>query len=192
MKLLAVGGQSRGVGKTAVTAAIIAATRQLHWTAVKITQDDHRVGARKGPYSLTRETDSQNGSDTARYLAAGAAEAYWLRTQYGQLAAALPAFDRLVDGRGHVIVESNSILDHRQPDLYLPVLDFRNPDCKKSCRTHLPRASAYVVVNPGGGPPPWPGVDPELFQTKPAFLVEPPTYFHPAIAEFVASRICQF
>ena len=97
MKLVVVGGHSRSVGKTSLAAGIIAANPELHWTALKITQYGHGICSAHGhdctcviedpdcPYAISRELDSKSGSDTARFLSAGAEEVYWARTRVGQL-----------------------------------------------------------------------------------------------------------
>ena len=48
MALIVIGGHSRSVGKTSVVAGLIAALRELEWTAVKITQYGHGVCSANG------------------------------------------------------------------------------------------------------------------------------------------------
>jgi hypothetical protein len=91
--ILVVGGSGRKVGKTTVACEIIAATQEAQWTAIKIT-----------PYA---HEPSPHG-DTERYLAAGAVRALLAR---GNEVLQLPA--------GNVLIESNSILDVIQPDLFV-------------------------------------------------------------------------
>ncbi|MCW5977185.1 MAG: hypothetical protein KIT09_03870 [Bryobacteraceae bacterium] len=186
MKLVVVGGQSRGVGKTSVAASIIEATRELGWTAFKITQYGHGVCSINGgacacavedpacPYAITPECNLDGRSDTSRFLKAGAADAFWVRARMGQLAAVIPELQRLIEPREFVIMESNSALEFFRPDLYLSVLHPEVADFKASCRRYLRRADAYVVSGPSreiGG--------------RPAFSVSPPSYFSPEILRFV-------
>ena len=70
MAILVVGGSGRGVGKTALVCGLIAALPEFRWTGVKITTDDHGMGE-----PIWEETDPGQGSDTARYLSAGAVRA---------------------------------------------------------------------------------------------------------------------
>ena len=91
MKLVVVGGHSRNIGKTSVAAAIIAATPHLDWTAFKLTQYGHGLCSDDGsdcecapgdlahPVAITREDDRSGRTDTSRFLAAGAAESYWVQ-----------------------------------------------------------------------------------------------------------------
>ena len=197
MKLFVIGGHSRGVGKTSLMAGIIAASRERNWTALKITQYGHGVcsdhGAECGcvledpacPYALTRETDPASGTDTSRFLAAGAAEVYWARTRAGQLHTALPALRRLFDEREFVIVESNSILRFFRPHVYLPVLRFGVKDFKLSSKLYLHRADAYAVVGAPEENADWPGVRLALLAKRPVFPIEPPSYFSRGILQFL-------
>ncbi len=201
MKLVVIGGHSRSVGKTSLAAGVIAASRERRWTALKITQYGHGVCSDHGgecdcavedpdcPYAVTRETDPASGSDTSRFLQAGAAEVYWVRTRVGQLDTALPALRRLLDEREFVIMESNSILRFLDPDVYLPVLRFGVEDFKLSNKLYLNRADAYAVVGKLGEGAKWPGVDLDLLKKRPVFPIEPPTYFSPDISRFLGERL---
>ncbi len=140
--LIVVGGQGRNVGKTSLAAALIAAFPEAGWTAIKISRHRHGNLGPRG-YTLARQR-RPDATDSGRYLAAGAARAYWLRTAAGGLRRALPALRRVLRARDHAIVESNSILDFIDPDLYLVVADPSMADAKASARRH--RASADLVV----------------------------------------------
>ena len=200
MKLVVVGGHSRNIGKTSVAAAVIAATRELGWTALKLTQFGHNVCSHEGvacgcavtdprhPYSITRE---QNGgrSDTSRFLAAGAAESYWVRTAQGRLAEALPEIRRLIEGRPYVIMESNSVLRFLRPDLYLVVLDWATADFKDSARRYLDRADAFLLLEPRVPRPAWEKVSIPLIERRPVYRVRPPDYFPPEMLPLLKSRL---
>ena len=201
MKLVVVGGHSRDIGKTSVTAAIIAATRDLNWTALKITQYGHGICSSSGddcdcvvddpdcPYAILPERDAAADSDTSRFLRAGATEAFWVRTRMGQLEPAMPALRRLLAGRDFVMIESNSVLEFLTPDLYFSVLQFDVADFKPSSRKYLERADAFVVVGGEGKQPAWDGVAPELLRRSPSFAVDPPSYFTDSMETFVRQRL---
>jgi hypothetical protein len=162
--IVVVGGHSRSIGKTSTVCAIIAATRECNWTAVKITQYGHGKCSEHGgecscapanalhPYSLDEQT-AADGSDSGRYLAAGAARSFWLRTRQGELAAAMPALRGLIDASGNVILESNSVLAFVEPDCYAFVLDPRVSDWKRSAQIQATRANVLVRTGPGMLPP---------------------------------------
>ena len=197
--LVVVGGHSRNIGKTSVMAGIIGLLPEMEWTAMKITQYGHGVCATEGescgcvvdydhPYALQEEHDRASRTDSSRYLAAGAAHSYWLRTAQGQLGNALPAFHRIHGDAVNAIVESNSILQFVKPDLYLVVVDFSVADFKESSLRYLDRADALVVVKHGPDQPRWEGVSSRLWADKRKVLVKPPSYVNPALRELVLSR----
>src|ERR1700712_1471877 len=100
MSVVVVGGHTRNIGKTSVVAGLIAAMVNRQWTAVKITQFGHGVCSANGQacgcetadhtVAISEERSRTSGTDTARYLAAGAEKAFWVRTRQGQLAEAMP------------------------------------------------------------------------------------------------------
>ncbi len=198
--LVVVGGHTRNIGKTSVVAGLIAALPELQWTAVKITQYGHGVCSTEGElcecapqdpqhsYAVSEEQDRTAGTDSSRFLAAGAQRAYWVRTAAGQLGHALPALRRIFTSSTHAIVESNSILQFFRPDLYLAVLDFGARDFKQSSLTYLDRADAVVFINSDVVRNPWTQVAPRLWDSKRRFCVQPPQYVTEAMAAFVRGR----
>jgi molybdopterin-guanine dinucleotide biosynthesis protein len=202
--LLVIGGHTRNIGKTSVVTGLIAALPQHRWTALKITQFGHGVCSVNGEpcdcetadhtIAVSEERDPASGTDTSRYLAAGAAHAFWVRTRQGQLAEAMPRFRQLIaaaQAEGHaVIIESNSVLRFLQPDLSISVLDPSAADFKSSALRYLDRADALVV--PAGAnlaSPAWQGISPSLLAAKPTFPFTPPDYCPPALIDFVEDRM---
>src|SRR5205085_10311048 len=90
MKMVMVGGHTRNIGKTSVVEGIIRGLPEMNWTAVKVTQFGHGVCSTSGElcdcavaehaFAITAERRSDSGTDTARFLAAGARRALWVRT----------------------------------------------------------------------------------------------------------------
>ena len=201
--LVVVGGHTRDVGKTSVVTGLICTLPQWEWTACKITQYGHGVCSSKGdpcdcapeepdkldhPYVLTQEEMPTN-TDTGRYLAAGAVRSFWLRTAQGQLAGAVPVVRKMIAACGNVIMESNSILEFLQPDLYLVVLDLSKEDFKASSLRFLDRADAFIIVDSGINVPMWEEVSRGLWDSKKQFVVKPPYYVTMDIADFVRMRL---
>jgi hypothetical protein len=127
MSLVIIGGHSRSVGKTSVVAGLIAALPEFRWTALKITQYGHGICSANGQacdcatndhsWAISEERNSTGDSDTSRFLAAGAARVWWVRTEQGRLAEAMPMLREKLAGAENVIRESNSVLKFLRPDV---------------------------------------------------------------------------
>src|ERR1035441_8557829 len=102
MAILVVGGSSRGVGKTALVCGLIAALPEFRWTAVKITNHEHGK-----PEPIWEERCAGQGSDTARYLAAGAERALLVTARGDDLAALLKELWVKLGPGANVLFESN-------------------------------------------------------------------------------------
>ena len=197
--LLVVGGHSRNIGKTSVVAGLIKKLRDRRWTAVKITQYGHGVcshhdatcGCEAEPgqaFALSEEYEP-GATDSGRFLAAGAERSFWLRTPAGELPRAAGTLRKILGGSENVIVESNSIMELIQPNLFLMLLDFSCQDFKASSMRFLDRADAYIVIDHGINAPLWEDVSRGLWDQKPQFLVKPPRYVTPEVADFVKGRL---
>src|SRR6202008_1782837 len=96
-------------------------------------------------WAISEEQDRSGESDTSRFLVAGASRAWWVRTEQGRLAEAMPTVrERLAEAQ-NAILESNSVLKFLRPNLYLTVLDPATADFKKSAQEFLDRASAVII-----------------------------------------------
>jgi len=182
-------------------AGLIAALPEFEWTAAKITQYGHGICSADGEpcdcassdhsWAVTEEKNRNGDSDTARFLAAGAERVWWVRTEQGRLAEAMPALRERIKGAANVILESNSVLKFVRPDLYLTVLDPATEDFKNSAREFLDRASAVILHeerNRGGA---WNDVSLKPVASKPVFRITPPRYVTPEIVDFVRERLLQ-
>lgn len=197
MAVLVVGGQSRNVGKTSVVAGLIARLPEMRWTAVKISQYSHAFCAANGApcacvtadhsIAISEERSTSSATDTARFLAAGAARALWIRTREGRLAEAMPHIHNELAAE-NAILESNSVIEFLQPDVYLTVLDTGVTDWKTSARLYLNRADA-VLLQTKNAEPQWPGISADMLRGKPQFPIEPPDYLTDAVVAFVRERI---
>jgi hypothetical protein len=145
MAIIVVGGGGRGAGKTALVCGLMRALPDISWTAVKITSHEH--GHEQGQDKTTpiwEETAPGDGTDTARYLAAGACRALLVTAGEDGLG---PIVEQIlqehsrasgasnVGARGvgakevgtkkagaigaGIIIESNSVLRHLRPDVCL-------------------------------------------------------------------------
>jgi len=162
-RVIIIGGHTRSIGKTQLVCDVIAAFPNANWMAGKITQYGHGVCAQNGANcdcaptehvcALDWELHADTGTDSSRFLAAGARRSFWLRTKQGYLAEGLPLLRAAVrEGQttsyGEVptlILESNSLLQFLKPSLYFAVVDASKEDFKDSARAALDRADALVL-----------------------------------------------
>lgn len=197
--LVVVGGHSRNIGKTSVVEGLIRKLRAEKWTALKITQYGHGVCSHHGeacgcetepdhPFALSEEYEPSR-TDSGRFLAAGAERSFWLRTPMGELARAKGTLAKILKSNDNVIVESNSVLEFADPDVFLMVLDFGCEDFKPSSLRFMDRADAFVVIDRGINVPLWEDIARGVWDQKPQFVVQPPAYVTPAVCEFVRSRL---
>jgi hypothetical protein len=193
-RVVVVGGHTRSIGKTQLVCDMIAAFPRANWVAGKITQYGHGVCAQNGEdcdcapdehsCAISWETRPDTGTDSARFLAAGARRSFWLRTKQGFLAQGMPLLRTALSEAqadphgdpGNLILESNTLLQFWKPSLYLMVLDPAKADFKESARLQLDRASAFVLrgalpeASDPAAPVPWTGVSLQLLGGKPRFV----------------------
>ena len=190
-RVIVVGGHTRSIGKTQLVCDIVSAFPHANWIAGKITQYGHGVCAQNGHdcdcapdehiCAIEWETLPQSGTDSARFLAAGAKRSFWLRTKQGFLAEGLPlmrealrdALSTTDTGQDSppLIIESNSLLQFLKPSLYFAVIDPARDDFKDSARVALDRADALVLrgsLEDPSAPPPWLKLPANLLRTKPS------------------------
>jgi hypothetical protein len=218
MPIVVIGGHTRSVGKTSVVAGIIAALPDLNWTALKITQYGHGVCSANGEacdcvtadhsLAVSEEKDRSGESDTSRFLVAGAVHSWWIRTQQGQLAEAMPRVRKILANAPNAIIESNSILRFLKPDLYLTVLDPQITDFKNSAQTFLDRADAVLLHSLEQGredasahsaadfaahscakDPAWERVSLKPVLNRPIFRIHPPNYVPAEVIDFVRRKL---
>jgi len=201
MAVVVIGGHSRSVGKTSVVAGLISALPEFQWTALKISRDGHGVGSEKGEvchcatddhsWAISEEKYCSGESDTSRFLAAGAERAWWVRTEQGRLAEAMPAVRQRLAAAQNAILESNSILKFVRPDLYLTVLDPSTADFKKSAQEFLDLADAVILHDSGqkNGKAAWNAISLKPVTERPVFRIRPPEYVTDEIVEFVRSSL---
>jgi hypothetical protein len=199
MAIVVIGGHSRNIGKTSVVAGLIAALPEMRWTAFKVTQFGHGVCSANGEpcdcetadhtVAVSEERDGSGGTDSGRYLAAGAVRSFWVRTRQGQLAEAMPRIRKELERAENAVIESNSILRFLRPDVYLSVLDPAVADFKDSARLYLDRADAVLVPEGVLGRPEWKGVSLKLVTGTPVLAMRPPLYVTEEVVRFVAGRI---
>ena len=188
-RVIVIGGHTRSIGKTQLVCDVIAAFPAANWIAGKITQYGHGVCAQNGDNcdcaptehvcALDWEVHADTGTDSSRFLAAGARRSFWLRTKQGYLAEGLPLLRAAVKeaqttSYGELpalILESNSLLQFLKPSLYFAVVDPSKEDFKDSARAALDRADALVVRGSAAfsaAAPAWTQLPSRLLREKPS------------------------
>jgi hypothetical protein len=157
-RLIVVGGQCRKVGKTALVVDLIRALDDLDWTAVKITPHvewgprvngpSSSCGSVEHTFAIREERESAGSADTSRFLRAGARRSIWLEAKEGRIADGLPALATALERARNVIIESNAIVEFWRPNLFLMVVDPRQPDFKSSARNVMGWVDAFVCRSP--------------------------------------------
>jgi hypothetical protein len=145
MPVIVIGGSGRGVGKTALVCELIAAFPTIRWTAVKITSHHHG-----NLEPVCEEHEPGQGTDTARYLAAGAARA--LLVTASDAGIPLGALHGALGSDANVLFESNRILEVLKPDLSVGVLGGPQIAIKPSFRSFVAAADGLIALeslNPG-------------------------------------------
>jgi hypothetical protein len=189
-RVIVVGGHTRSIGKTQLVCDVVSAFPRVNWIAGKITQYGHGVCAQNGENcdcapdehvcAINWETQSDTGTDSSRFLAAGARRSFWLRTKQGFLAEGLPLLRTALletrsDANGDLpplIMESNSLMQFLKPSLYFAVVDPAKEDFKDSARAALDRADALVLRGTSGTfpaeAPSWTRLPTRLLKEKPS------------------------
>jgi hypothetical protein len=157
-RLIVVGGQCRKVGKTALVIDLIRALDDFEWTAVKITPHAESTCPVNGPncacgpdehtFAIRQERDLTGNADTSRFLSAGASRAIWLEAKEGRIADGLASLAAALKHARQVIIESNAIVQFWRSDLFLMVVDLREPDIKPSARNAIALVDAFVCRSP--------------------------------------------
>lgn len=199
MAVVVVGGQTRNIGKTSVVAGLIARLPELHWSAFKITQYGHGFCTADGKpcqcqtedacVAVNLERDPASGTDTSRFLAAGAERSIWVRTRIGALSDAMPRVSQELARSENAILESNSVLEFLTPDLYLTVFDPTVADFKESARQFLDRADALLLASDVVAAPEGRRGNLHPLSDKPTFPIAPPLYVSDDLVEFVRARL---
>jgi hypothetical protein len=206
MAIIVIGGHSRSVGKTSVVAGLIAALPSYQWTAMKITQYGHGICSQNGEschcasddhsWAISEEKNRDGESDTSRFLLAGAQQSWWVRTEQGRLAEAMPTIRQKLAESKNAILESNSVLKFVRPDLYLTVLDPATADFKKSAQEFLDLADGVILHGSLDGNSSdrqstlaWSNISLKPVSGLPTFFIQPPPYISEEIVHFVKARL---
>jgi hypothetical protein len=175
MRTVVVGGSARNVGKTSLICGLISAMPECPWTVVKITSHDHGKTA-----PIWEETQAGQGTDTSRYLAAGARRALLVTAPDGNVPIAeLRA--AIADDRW-LFFETNQIQSVHRPDGVLALIGPEETDSKSSFAAVVQRADALIYT--GSYPGPTRHVD-----TRPTFVLPDLQDISPELIQWMRARL---
>jgi molybdenum cofactor guanylyltransferase len=162
--MLMLGSAAANVGKTELACAVIGKFgKAADITAVKVTTIKQRDGqcprggrgcgvcsSLEGDFVITKETNSKSNKDTARLLAAGAKQVFWLRVMKTHLKEAVTALLDIVGPDAISVCESNSLRQVVEPGLFL-IVKARDTKRWKASAGEVKRYADRVVGADGGG-----------------------------------------
>jgi hypothetical protein len=140
MAIVVVGGRSHNAGKTTLVCALLSALPEFDWIAVKVTMHVYA-----GVRPIYEEAEAGEGTDSARYLAAGARRAFLLTASEGELPVRLREFRAIVGAGADVVFESNRIVNYVEPDVCLAI-GGEEGESKASFASLARRMDARVVL----------------------------------------------
>lgn len=142
-RCIVVGGHSRGVGKTALVAALVRALASPRLATVKVSAHRHGVAV-----AWIEDRDPSPFTSTGRCLMAGAARAFLCRCPDAWLPAADALVRALAADGWDVVVESNRLAAWLDADLTLFAISSATDDWKASS-SYAARRADIVVLAPG-------------------------------------------
>lgn len=182
-RLVVVGGHSRGVGKTVLIEYLLRAQPARSWVAVKISAHRHAARERGGAL-IERDETGVPGTQTDRYLAAGAREAWLCHAADEEMPAAARFISARLSNGDDVVVESNRIVQYFTPETTLFVLSPPFEDWKPSSTRAVRAADAFVIGPVARGiTGAWP-IDADRLGGRPLFDLRAPD----ALAAWLAAR----
>ena len=157
--MLMIGSAGRKTGKTELACALIRKfSKDRDITGIKATTIEERDGqcprggqgcgvcpSLDGDFCITEETDSSSDKDTARLLAAGASQVFWLRVMKTHLEEGLTALLDIIGPDAVSICESNSLRLVVEPGLFLMVQGSNQEEPKSSARAVMRYADRIVI-----------------------------------------------
>jgi molybdopterin-guanine dinucleotide biosynthesis protein A len=133
-QVLMIAGTGRNVGKTTLACRLITQTaKDFAVTAIKISPHMHQqeqpgeVLAETSDYLLLRECGGNSSKDSARMLAAGATEVFYLQLRHRHLTTEFLKFLQHLPSSQPIIIESGALLQVARPGLFVLVKNKNGP-----------------------------------------------------------------
>jgi LAO/AO transport system kinase len=142
LKIVTISGASKDVGKTSLAVSIIARHKDLAAVKYSLHHSEKEAGVVTDPEVLAHP-----GTDTARFLEAGAKPVFWVQTHEKRLGLDLKKALSLLPPRSKVIIEGNSVLKHLRPAFAIFVMNSSWDKVKSSALEALKVADVIVAHN---------------------------------------------
>ena len=157
--MLMIGSAGANVGKTELACALLEKFGKNHnIVGIKVTTIKDKDGrcprggegcgvcsSLEGNFCITEETNRSSGKDTARLLAAGANQVFWMRVLKEHLVEGINAMLDLIGAEAVSICESNSLRQVVEPGLFLMAKNVESDTWKSSARQVRKYADRIVV-----------------------------------------------
>ncbi|MCF7940130.1 MAG: hypothetical protein K9M84_00820 [Spirochaetia bacterium] len=140
--ILMIGSTAKKLGKTSLICSALEGLKTEHRVSViKITPLD----VMEAPFTITLSTrcNPEGTTDTDRFIAAGAAQAYWIRSSHMQLDEALALVLRRIPSDHLCIIESSSAYELLEPNLFI-MLRGNEDEIKRSAEYALSHADVIL------------------------------------------------
>jgi molybdopterin-guanine dinucleotide biosynthesis protein A len=160
--MLMIGSAGSNVGKTELACALLRRfSKSCDAIGIKVTAIKDKEGqcprggegcgvcsSLEGVYSITEELDCSSEKDTARLLAAGASQVFWLRVRDEHLLEGITALLDIFGPDSISICESNSLRQVVKPGLFLMV-GSRDSKTWKSSAQSVKKYADRIVISDG-------------------------------------------
>ena len=152
MKTICVAGTQSGVGKTSLVEMLLRVLKgwprsnklERGWSAAKISAG-HAHGGEPFGIVTRRSLIAEPGTDTARFLAAGAKRVFWVWTMRNALKNAVTELMGRLRRGENLIVEGNSFARAARPDVTVMVAGVGRAEMKSSARAILRKVDIVVL-----------------------------------------------
>lgn len=189
MPTIVVSGHARKVGKTSVAAGLIAAFPHYSWTALKVSTHWHSESPLPDVCCIYEEQNREGGSDSSRFLIAGAQHSYWVRVQENSMAEALHQLQPILNTSSYLIIEGNNVLQYVHADFRIMVINNDVVEFKESAQRILYKADALIAIKQGPISPFWGETLRKSPAAIPLFETTDPQFLPPAFLDLVRSRL---
>lgn len=156
--LILIGSTTRNSGKTTLAELVIKELKsRKNVIALKITSTDGKSGkcihgddgcgvcsSFAGDFELSEELSMEGNKDTAKLLAAGSDQVYWLKTLKKEINQGFQFFMEKIPKNSIIICESNSLRKYIKPAIFIMINNSNSAQVKSSALEVMSKADLIV------------------------------------------------